>query len=191
MASIHGDFQKRLDRALESPDLETALTRALPNFREKRSAAFEDGSFPDRQRRLAELKRSCIDRLPELVEQFTESATRAGCVVHHAKDAAEARQIVARLAEERRVKLIVKSKTMVAEEIELNPYLEQRGMKVVETDLGEWIIQLAGEHPSHILAPALHKTREQIAEGQSLARNFKPRKAPSAGSESPLAELIT
>src|SRR5579859_4744076 len=164
MPSIHAKFQKRLDRALESPDLETALTRALPNFREKRSAAFEDGSFPERQKRLAELKRACIDRLPELVEQFTQSATRAGCVVHRAKDAAEACQIVERLAKERQVKLIVKSKTMVAEEIELNPYLEKLGMKVVETDLGEWIIQLAGEHPSHILAPALHKTREQIAE---------------------------
>jgi L-lactate dehydrogenase complex protein LldF len=163
MSSVHAGFQQRLDRALASPDLEKALTRALPNFREKRGSAFVDGSFPARQRRLADLKRACVDRLPELVEQFTASATRAGCVVHPAKDAAEARQIVARLAEERQVKLIVKSKTMVAEEIELNPYLEERGIKVVETDLGEWIIQLAGEHPSHILAPALHKTREQIA----------------------------
>jgi L-lactate dehydrogenase complex protein LldF len=164
MASIHAEFQKRLDRALESPDLEIALTRALPNFREKRAAAFEDGSFPERQRRLTEIKRACIDRLPDLVDQFTASATRAGCVVHRAKDAAEACQIVAKLAEERQVKLAVKSKTMVAEEIELNPYLEKLGIKVVETDLGEWIIQLAGEHPSHILAPALHKTKEQIAE---------------------------
>ena len=164
MSSVHAGFQKRLDDALASPDLEKALTRALPNFREKRGAAFVDGSFPDRQQRLTDLKRRCIERLPELVEQFTASATRAGCVVHQANNAEEAREIVARLAEERQVKLIVKSKTMVAEEIELNPYLEKKGIKVVETDLGEWIIQLAGEHPSHILAPALHKTREQIAD---------------------------
>src|SRR5262249_23714736 len=105
-----------------------------------------------------------IDRLPELVEQFTEEATRVGCVVHRAKDADQARQIVGQIAAERGVKLVVKSKTMVAEEVDLNPYLENQGIKVVETDLGEWIIQLAHEHPSHILAPALHKTREQIAE---------------------------
>src|SRR5204863_1583275 len=74
------------------------------------------------------------------------------------------RAIVARLAEERGVRLAVKTKSMAAEEIGLNPHLEARGVTVVETDLGEWIIQLAGEHPSHLLAPALHKTREQVAE---------------------------
>ncbi len=163
MPSAHAEFKRRLDRALASPDLELALSRALPNFREKRNATLGDGSFADRQARLAAIKRACIERLPELVERFTAEATRVGCVVHSAKDAAQAREIVAQLAAERQVKLVVKSKTMVAEEIELNPYLEERGIKVVETDLGEWIIQLAGEHPSHILAPALHKTREQIA----------------------------
>jgi iron-sulfur cluster protein len=164
MPNVHADFAKRLDRALASPDLELALTRALPTFRDRRLASLGDGTFPERQRRLAEIKRGCVDRLPELVEQFSEEATKAGCVVHRAKDAAEAREIVGRLAAERNVKLAVKSKTMVAEEIELNPFLEKKGVKVVETDLGEWIIQLAHEHPSHILAPALHKTREQIAE---------------------------
>jgi iron-sulfur cluster protein len=164
MPNVHADFRRRLDAALASPDLELALTRALPNFRARRAATFADGSFPERQQRLAAIKRDCIERLPELVEQFVAEATRVGCVVHRAKDADEAKQIVGRLAAERGVKLAVKSKTMVAEEIDLNPYLEKRGVKVVETDLGEWIIQLANEHPSHILAPALHKTREQIAE---------------------------
>jgi L-lactate dehydrogenase complex protein LldF len=164
MAGAPPSFTQRLDQALNSPDLETALNRALPNFREKRAAAFEDGSFSERQRRLAELKRQSVERLPELVERFTAEATKVGCVVHQAKDAEHAREIVARLAQERGVKLVVKSKTMVAEEVELNPHLEALGIKVVETDLGEWIIQLAHEHPSHILAPALHKTREQIAE---------------------------
>lgn len=164
MSSTHAAFQKRLDAALKSPDLELALTRALPNFRNRRDARLGDANFGERQRRLAELKRRCIDQLPELVEQFTTEATKVGCVVHQAASAEDARRIVAELAAERQVKLVVKSKSMVAEEIELNPYLEERGVQVVETDLGEWIIQLAKEHPSHILAPALHKTREQIAE---------------------------
>ena len=81
-----------------------------------------------------------------------------------AQTAEDARRIIAEIATERGAKLAVKSKSMAAEEIELNPHLEAKGIEVVETDLGEWIIQLAGEHPSHLLAPALHKTREQIAE---------------------------
>lgn len=175
MASAHADFQKKLNAALSSPDLELALSRALPNFRERRNARLADGSFPERQRRLAEIKRRCIEQLPELVEQFVDEATRVGCVVHRAATAEEARGIVGNLAAERGVKLVVKSKTMVAEEIELNPYLESRGIRVVETDLGEWIIQLAQEHPSHILAPALHKTREQIAEllGRASGRDLR------------------
>jgi iron-sulfur cluster protein len=169
-------FGRRLDEALKSPDLETALTRALPSFRAKRNATLGSGDFLERQRHLAAIKKACIDHLPELVQQFTEEATKVGCVVHHAKDAEHAREMVARIARERGVKLAVKSKSMVAEEIELNPRLEADGIKVVETDLGEWIIQLAGEHPSHILAPALHKTKEQIATllgkvtGQDLSR---------------------
>ena len=93
-----------------------------------------------------------------------------------ASTAEDARQIIGRIASEHGVKLAVKSKSMATEEIELNPHLESQGVDVVETDLGEWIIQLAGEHPSHLLAPALHKTREQIAElfsevsGQDLSK---------------------
>ncbi|HLH74554.1 MAG TPA: LUD domain-containing protein [Chloroflexota bacterium] len=164
MSGTAASFQKRLDAALASPDLETALTRTLPNLRNKRNATLGDGSFPERQRRLREIKQRCIEQLPQLVEQFCEEATKVGCAVHRAASAEEARQIVGRIAAERSVKLVVKSKSMVAEEIHLNPYLEKQGIQVVETDLGEWIIQLAGEGPSHLIAPALHKTREQIAE---------------------------
>lgn len=174
MANTHAAFQKRLDAALKSSDLEIALTRALPAFRDRRNTRLGDADFDERQRHLAEIKGRCIDRLPELVEQFTDEATKVGCVVHRAADAEDARRIVAELAKERGVKLVVKSKTMVAEEIDLNPYLEDQGIKVVETDLGEWIIQLANEHPSHILAPALHKTREQIADliGKASGRDL-------------------
>ncbi len=164
MPTTHASFQKRLDAALRSPDLEVALSRALPRLRDGRVARLEGTNFPERQRRLAELKARCIAQLPELVERFVDEATKVGCVVHRAATADDARRIVGDLAQQRQVKLVVKSKTMVAEEIGLNPYLEALGIKVVETDLGEWIIQLANEHPSHILAPALHKTREQIAD---------------------------
>src|SRR6185436_11264013 len=84
--------------------------------------------------------------------------------VHWARDAAEANQIVCRLARERNARKLVKSKSMVTEEIHLNDALELEGLEVIETDLGEWIIQLAGETPSHIVVPAIHKTKAQIAD---------------------------
>ncbi|MER3515075.1 MAG: (Fe-S)-binding protein, partial [Chloroflexota bacterium] len=79
-------------------------------------------------------------------------------------DAATACRIIADIAQAHRVQLAVKSKSMTSEEIHLNAALAQAGVEVVETDLGEWIIQLAGERPSHIIAPAVHKTRGQVAE---------------------------
>src|SRR5262249_36419872 len=84
--------------------------------------------------------------------------------IHWARDAAEANEIVKRLAYERDARLVVKSKSMTTEEIHLNTALEGAGVEALETDLGEYIIQLAGETPSHIIAPAIHKTRHQIAQ---------------------------
>jgi L-lactate dehydrogenase complex protein LldF len=92
-----------------------------------------------------------------------EKLTKAGGIVHWAKDAHEASQIIVKIANDRCVKLVVKSKSMATEEIELNSSFEDAGIKVVETDLGEYIIQLAGEHPSHIIAPAIHKTKDDIS----------------------------
>src|SRR5437588_365294 len=94
--------------------------------------------------------------------QFAANAERAGARVHWARDAAEACEIIARIAERRGARTIVKSKSMASEEIHLNAALARRGMEPVETDLGEYIVQLAGETPSHIVAPAIHKTRAQI-----------------------------
>jgi len=117
-------------------------------------------SAPDVTRR----KQEALERLPELVRQFTAEAQQAGAVVHLASDAVEARSIIGGLAKDNGVTLAVKGKSMATEEIELNGYLENLGLTVVETDLGEWIIQLAHETPSHLIAPAIHKTREEVAE---------------------------
>ena len=84
--------------------------------------------------------------------------------MHFAKDAGEANAIVSHLARSRGVKVATKSKSMVSEELELNHVLESIGVDVYETDLGEYIIQLAGEAPSHLVAPALHKSKEDVAE---------------------------
>src|SRR5258708_21999046 len=92
-----------------------------------------------------------------------DAARSAGSVVHEAATADEARATILSIWRERGVKLLAKGKSMVAEEIFLNHHLEAAGLKVVETDLGEWIIQLAHETPSHMVMPAIHKSRQQIA----------------------------
>jgi L-lactate dehydrogenase complex protein LldF len=93
-----------------------------------------------------------------------ERATAAGAYVYEVATAEQARELVLRLLRERNVKLLAKGKSMVAEEIFLNHHLETAGIKVVETDLGEWIIQLAHETPSHMVMPAIHKSRAQVAD---------------------------
>ena len=163
MTGARAPFKERLKEALASPTLELALERALTTFRERRDASFQPGEFERLRVDLVQRKNAAIERLPELVAQFTAEAEKVGAVVHMAADAEAACRIVGRLAQERRVKLAVKSKSMATEEIGLNPYLEDRNIRVVETDLGEWIIQLAGDHPSHLIAPAIHWTREEVA----------------------------
>lgn len=156
-------FKKLVERQAHDPSLATALGRALPEFVRRRGVAFADQDFDANRRRVRDLKADAIARLPELVQRFTAEATAVGSVVHVAESIEDARAIITSIALERQARLVVKSKSMVTEEITLNPALEAAGIDVVETDLGEWIMQLAGEHPSHLIAPAVHKTREQVA----------------------------
>lgn len=164
MSGTVAPFKERLEQALESTTLPVALGRALPAFRERRRNAFEGDDFGEIQRGLTAMKADAIERLPELIKQFTERAEEVGTVVHRARTAEDACRIVGDIVRRHNVSLVVKSKSMVSEEVEINHYLESIGVRAVETDLGEWIIQLAHERPSHLIAPAIHKTREEIAE---------------------------
>lgn len=156
-------FKQRLETALASETLPVALGRALPSFREKRAAALADQDFEALRADVTARKRAALDRLPELLERFTREAEAVGARVYRAATAADACRITGEIAAAHGAKLVVKGKSMATEEIGLNAYLEAQGLRVVETDLGEWIIQLAHETPSHMLAPAIHKTREEIA----------------------------
>src|SRR5436190_8672804 len=126
-------------------------TRSLPNWEELRSQA-------------RAIKDETLLHLDQYLEQFESNAENAGAQIHWARDAREANLMVCRLARERNARLAVKSKSMATEEIHLNAAVEAEGIEALETDLGEYIIQLAGETPSHIIAPAIHKTKGQIAE---------------------------
>jgi L-lactate dehydrogenase complex protein LldF len=110
----------------------------------------------------AAIKAHTMGRLADYLEQFEREATRRGAVVHWARDAAEHNQIVLELLQAHGVRRLVKSKSMLTEECHLNPYLERHGIQVVDTDLGERIVQLAGEPPSHIVLPAIHQKKEDV-----------------------------
>jgi len=165
-------FKKRVAERLHAPGLQTALKRALPPLRDRRSAAMASLDFEAARQDLKAMKMDAIDRLPELIHQFKTEAEKVGARVHFAATPEDLNWIVAEIAQQHGARLIVKGKSMVTEETFLNRYLEARGFRVVETDLGEWIIQLAGEHPSHLIAPAIHKRREDIARlfSQALGR---------------------
>ncbi len=156
-------FKKRVAERLHAPGLQTALKRALPGMRERRAAALATIDFESARRELKAMKMDAIERLPELVQQFKAEAEKVGTIVHLADTPDDLNRIVGEIASQHQARLIVKGKSMVTEETHLNHYLEARGISVVETDLGEWIIQLAHETPSHLVAPAIHKRREDVA----------------------------
>ncbi len=139
--------------------------RVLANYTLKRNAAFaelKDGEALRDQARA--IKAEAIHNLDSYLLQLEESVVRLGGKVHWARHGEDARAIILDLARKNNVKRIVKSKSMVTEEIELNEALEHAGIEAIETDLGEYIVQLAHEKPSHILAPAIHKSKADISE---------------------------
>jgi L-lactate dehydrogenase complex protein LldF len=157
-------FPEHATRALQDAPLQQALQLLTSNFVPRRVAAMAAlGNAEELRTQARAIKEQTIARLDEYLELFATQLGHLGAQVHWAADAAEARQIIASIARQANARLIVKGKSMATEEIQLNPYLEAQGLTVVETDLGEYIIQLAGETPSHIIAPAIHKTRRQIA----------------------------
>ncbi len=112
----------------------------------------------------AEIKRYVLDHLPELLELFEQNASNNGMQVLWAKDVADAHRIVDQIIARHGIRKVVKSKSMTSEELELNEFLEHKGIETLESDLGELIVQLNGEKPYHIVTPAMHKSKEEISE---------------------------
>ncbi len=155
-----GLIQQKLDN--------TFLRRALKNFAAAypvaRAKAFEGMDFEELRGRIANFKGAGLEQLPALVERFTASAEKAGAQVHLCTTPEVANRTILEIIRSKNADFLVKSKAMTSEEIELNHYLEKNGVSCLETDLGEWIIQLAGERPSHMVMPAIHKNKEEVAE---------------------------
>ncbi len=157
-------FRARARQAIADTRLQQALAGATRNFREGRARALTE--LPDAEAlrdHLKAIRAATIADLAHYLEAFERNARANGAHVHWARDGQEAARIVLDIARRHGARLAVKSKSMTGEEIRLNAALEAAGITPVETDLGEWIIQLAGEGPAHIIAPAIHKTRAQVA----------------------------
>jgi L-lactate dehydrogenase complex protein LldF len=156
-------FKENAKAALADVQLRGALKNATSLFGEKRKQAVAGvANWEELRTQARAIKDEVLSDLDRYLEEFVRNAESRGAVVHRARDAAEANSIICGLAKERDARVVVKSKSMTTEETHLNDALEAAGLQVVETDLGEYIIQLANEPPSHIIAPAIHKTRQQI-----------------------------
>lgn len=157
-------FEELYQQAVEDSQLSRNLSNFQQSWKISRTTVMEDVDFQDLRHQMKAAKTEAIDNIDTYLDQFTENVSRAGTTVHLADDADQATRIVRDIARERAVKLVAKSKSMVSEEIELNAVLHDDGIEVVETDLGEWIVQLRGERPSHMVMPAIHLARQQVGD---------------------------
>ncbi len=157
------DFAKNSSRALHDAQLQRALGNVKLGFIAKRRKAID--KLPEFERLRDEaraIKEHTLKHLDLYLEAYEKKVLEAGGHVHWAADARDARRIILDICREADAKTVTKGKSMIAEEVALNPHLEQAGIDVVETDLGEYIIQLRNEPPSHIIAPAVHLNKEQV-----------------------------
>ena len=176
-------FNDRAKAALADAPLQEALQAATAKFADLRVQAFQSTAAPLALRAKArEIRRKTFEEIDRHLETLFGSLERLGVRVHPTADAEAARRVVLEIARKNGVKTVVKSKSMASEEIHLNQALEAADITPYETDLGEWILQLANETPSHLVAPAIHKTLKQV---QDL---FREKVDPEAG---PNPEALT
>jgi iron-sulfur cluster protein len=158
------EFKQSIDKALHNANLTGALGKFSEAYKVNRAKAYEGIDFEELRSTIATLKSYAASHLVELSEQFQKNAEARGAKVFRTSDPAKVREYILKVAQDNGVKSIVKSKSMATEEIHLNPFLEKAGIEVNETDLGEWIIQLAGQTPSHMVMPAIHMTKEEVSD---------------------------
>lgn len=158
------ELKKEIAGALKNNVLRGALERFSQAYPQAREKAYEGYDFEDLRNKVQEVKSYAADHIEELIDRFEENAQARGTKVFRAANAEEANDYIRKLAQANNVKKVVKSKSMASEEIFLNEALREDGVEVQETDLGEFIIALAGHHPSHMVLPAIHLTKEQVAE---------------------------
>ena len=162
MSTPHSDKAKAFLKNQKYAQWHDATFWSVRTKRDNMALGLEE--WEQLREKASEIKKHTISHLDEYLEKFASNAEKNGCVVHWAKDADEFNSIVLDILREHNVKKMVKSKSMLTEECEMNPFLEKNGIEVVETDLGERIIQLKGQKPSHIVMPAIHLNHDDVGE---------------------------
>jgi L-lactate dehydrogenase complex protein LldF len=165
MKSTAHAFKRQATQALKNTTLQTALARTKSYFIDKRRVAIEAlPEFEALQKTAREIKEHTLTHLDFYLEKFEQQVQTYGGQVHWADTSQTACDQILSICQKTKAQRITKGKSMISEEIALNSALEKAGFEMIETDLGEYIIQLAKEPPSHIIAPAVHKTREQVSD---------------------------
>ena len=170
------EFRESISKRLHNPNLTGALGRFSEAYRISREKAYEGYRLRSRADPDRGAKRLCRFASGRIGRTIHQKAEARGAKVFRTNDPAKVRDYILDLARENGVKSVVKSKSMASEEIHLNPHLEEAGIEVGETDLGEWIVQLAGQTPSHMVMPAIHMTKEEVADvfSQEVEEGQKP-----------------
>ena len=158
-------FRANVTRDLSNEELRDNFRGAMDYLMDKRKSAFSNEDELETLRQQCKLiKQRCLLKLPHLLEQLEANLEANGIKVHWAETINEANEIIAQLIAAKKGKSVVKGKSMVSEETALNDYLEDRNIECLESDMGEYIVQLAKEHPSHIIMPAIHQNKKQVAD---------------------------
>ncbi|HET8748858.1 MAG TPA: LutB/LldF family L-lactate oxidation iron-sulfur protein [Ramlibacter sp.] len=158
-------FKENAHAAVNDAHLRASFRGAMDFLQAKRASHFSEADTFEPLRHVGEaIRRYSLSRLPELLERLERNLLANGVQVHWASTPAEANAIFLAIARDAGARRLVKGKSMVSEEIELNHRMAEQGVDCLESDMGEYIVQLAGERPSHIIMPAIHKTKQQIAE---------------------------
>lgn len=166
VATKPNDFKKSAAQALQNESLQRVMGKTMHHFNDARLAAVEEvteATWEQLRSYASQIKNHALENLDYYLELVDHTVTRNGGKVHFAQDKHEANQIILQIARRNRVKHVIKGKSMVSEELHLNEVLEGEGIETVETDLGEYILQLADETPFHIIAPAMHKSRQEVS----------------------------
>jgi iron-sulfur cluster protein len=157
-------FKEKILAAIKNPDLQKGLKKAIDNFKIHRTEALSELNINEIQSEIGAIRNRSINNIENNIEMLKIACKNNGTILYEVSDAVAACEKILEIINKHKGKKVVKAKSMVSEEIELNNYLINKDIEVIETDLGEWLIQLAGEKPSHITAPALHMTKKRIVE---------------------------
>ncbi len=177
MKASNRSLRREITEKLKDEILRGNLGRFAEAYPIARAKAFEGiEDLEGLRESLRSMKLATVARIEEVADQFETEAKKRGAKVFRARRGDDVRAYLMNLCRESNVRRIVKSKSMASEEIELTPFLEEAGMRVKETDLGEWIVALAGQKPSHMVMPAIHLSRHQVADyfSKEMARDIPP-----------------